>query len=185
MMQDYDGAEVVAAPGERIGTVERSYVDDSGIVRFVEVMIAAFFPTHRLIPLAGVQFTAGRLAVPYKMGRIMESPDASSASDILEGELLEQVQAYYGLGRESTDGETAGSSEEDVTVVPGKVVIPEPGTEMIQRVVEEEVMVRRRRVVKEVLHVRTGQVIERQTIPERVEVVQDGDVVVQDEQDNT
>src|SRR5207248_8228116 len=133
--------EVVAAPGERIGSVERSYVDDSGIVRFVEVMIGAFFAKHRLIPLAGAQFTAGRLVVPYKIGRIMESPDASSASDILEAELLEQVQAYYALGRESTDGETAGSSEEDVTVVPGKVVIPEPGTEMIQRVVEEEVMV--------------------------------------------
>jgi PRC-barrel domain len=181
MMQNYDGAEVVDAPGERIGTVERCYVDDSGIVRFVAVMIGAYFPKHRLIPVAGVQFTSGALVVPYTRDRIVESPDASSASDILEGELLKQVQAYYALGRESTDVETAGSTEEDVTMVPGEVVRPEPGTEMIQWVVEEEVMVRKRRVVTEVLHVRTGQVTEHQTTPERVEVIQDGDIVVRGE----
>src|SRR5438874_9753361 len=112
MMQDYDGAEVVDAHGERIGTVERSYVDDSGTARFVAVTIGAFFPKHRLIPLDGAQFYSGTLTVPYTIEMIMESPDASSASDTLEGELLEQVQAYYALGWESADIATAGSTEE-------------------------------------------------------------------------
>ena len=185
MIQDYDGAEVVDAQGEPIGAVERSYVDDSGIARFVELMIGAFFPKHRLIPLAGAQFTSGRLVVPHTMDMIVESPDASPASDTLEGELLEQVQAYYALDWESTDADTAGSTEEDVPVVPGEVVRPEPAIEMSRQVVEEEVVVRKRRVITKVLHVRTGQVIEHQTNPERIEVIQDGEVVVQDEQDNS
>jgi len=209
MIQDYDGAEVVDACGERIGTVERSYVDDSETARFVAVTIGAFLPKHRLIPLDGAQFTSGTLvtsgtlAVPYTIDMIMKSPDASSASDTLEGELLEQVQAYYARSRESTDVATAGSSEQDVAVVPagdvavvpGEVIIPEPASDMAWRagevrdrddvmaipIVEEEVVMVKRRV----LRVRPGQIIEHNTIPERVEVIQDGDVVVQDERDDT
>jgi len=203
MIQDYDGAEVVDACGERIGIVERSYVDASEIVRFVEVMIGAFLPKHRLIPLDGAHISSGTLTVPYTKDMIVQSPDASSVSDTLEGELLEQVQAYYARGRESTDVATAGSSEQDVAVVPagdvavvpGEVIIPEPASDMAWRagevrdrddvmaipIVEEEVVMVKRRV----LRVRPGQIIEHNTIPERVEVIQDGDVVVQDEQDNT
>jgi hypothetical protein len=182
MIESYDGAKVVDAQGERIGTVERSYVDDSGTARFVEVAIGAFFPKHRLIPLAGAQFTSGRLAVPYTMDMIVESPDASSASDTLDGELLEQVQAYWSPA--STDVETAGSTEEDGTAVPGEVVLLtlEPETDTAERVVEEEVVVVKRRVVKEVLRARTDQVIEHQTIPDRVEVIQEGDGMVQDKE---
>jgi len=203
MIQDYDGAEVVDACGERIGTVERSYVDDSETARFVAVTIGAFLPKHRLIPLDGAQNSSGTLTVPYTKDRIVQSPDASSVSDTLEGELLEQVQAYYARGRESTDVATAGSSEQDVAVVPagdvavvpGEVIIPEPASDMAWRagevrdrddvmaipIVEEEVVMVKRRV----LRVRPGQIIEHNTIPERVEVIQDGDVVVQDERDDT
>src|SRR2546421_13125025 len=148
MIQDYDGAEVVDVQGERIGTVERSYLDDSRTARFVKVAIGAFFPQHRLIPLAATHFTSGRLVVPYTMDMIVQSPDASSASDTLEGELLEQVQAYW--SRESTDVETAGSTEEDVTVVPDEIVLltPEPAIDTAQRVVEDDVVVVKRRGVK-------------------------------------
>jgi len=203
VIQDYDGAEVVDACGERIGIVERSYIDDTETTRFVAVAIGAFLPKHRLIPLDGAHIAAGTLTVPYTKDKIVQSPDASSVSDTLEGELLEQVQAYYARGRESTDVATAGSSEQDVAVVPagdvavvpGEVIIPEPASDMAWRagevrdrddvmaipIVEEEVVMVKRRV----LRVRPGQIIEHNTIPERVEVIQDGDVVVQDEWDDT
>lgn len=209
MMQDYDGAEVVDACGERIGIVERSYVDDTETTRFVAVAIGAFLPKHRLIPLDGAHIAAGTLTVPYTKDKIVQSPDASSVSDTLEGELLEQVQAYYARGRESTDVATAGSTEQDVAVVSGEIVIPEPAPDLAgwagegrdrddetaipiieeERaipIVEEEVVVVKRRV----LRVRKGQVIEHETIPatvhkEPVEVVQDGDIVVRGEQDYT
>jgi hypothetical protein len=51
--------------------------------------------------------------VPAQSSALTMSPNASSASGTLEGELLEQVQAYW--SRESTDVEGAGSTEEDVT----------------------------------------------------------------------
>ena len=65
------------------------------------------------------------------------------------------MQAYW--SRESTDVETAGSTEEDVIVVPDEVVLltpepatapPEPTPDTAQRVVEEDVMVVKRRGVK-------------------------------------
>jgi len=144
MIQDYDGAEVVDACGERIGTVERSYVDDSETARFVAVTIGAFLPKHRLIPLDGAQIAPGTLSVPYTKDMIVQSPDASSVSDTLEGELLEQVQAYYARGRESTDVAPAGSTAQDVAVVPAgdaavvpdEVIIPEPASDMAWRAVE-------------------------------------------------
>jgi len=213
MIQVYDGAGVVDACGERIGTVERTYVDESETARFVAVAIGAFLPKHRLIPLDGVQHAAGTLTVPYTKDMIVESPDASSVSNTLEGELLEQVQAYYARGRESTDVAAAGSTEQDVAVIPDEVIIPEPASDMAWRagegsvrddetaipiveeeraipIVEEEVVVVKRRIVKEVLRVRTGQVIEHETIPttvrmEPAQVVQDGDIVVRGEQDDS
>jgi Domain of unknown function (DUF2382)/PRC-barrel domain len=141
MVQDYDGAEVVDACGERIGIVERSYVDASETVRFVEVMIGAFLAKHRLIPLDGAQISSGTLTVPYTKDMIVQSPDASSVSDTLEGELLEQVQAYYARGRESTDVAPAGSTAQDVAVVPagdaavveGEVIIPEPASDLARQ----------------------------------------------------
>src|SRR2546421_12707365 len=102
MMQTYDGAKVVDAQGEPVGAVERSYVDDSGTVRLVEVAIGSFFPTYRLVPVADAQLRDGRLAVPYTKDVIVESPDASLTRATLEGELLERVWAYYGPDRRST-----------------------------------------------------------------------------------
>src|ERR671933_224850 len=110
MMQTYDGVDVVDVQGEPVGAVERSYVDGSGTVRLVEVMIGSFFPKYRLIPVANTQLTAGRLAVPYTKDMIVKSPDASPTRDTLEGELLEQVWAYFGSGRGSTDVAMAGSA---------------------------------------------------------------------------
>ena len=56
--------------------------------------------------------------------------------------------AYW--SRESTDVETAGSTEEDVTVVPDEIVLltPEPAIDTAQRVVEDDVVVVKRRGVK-------------------------------------
>jgi hypothetical protein len=88
------------------------------------------------------------------MDVIVESPDAFSASHTLEGELLEQVQAYW--SRKSIDIETAGHTEEHVAVVPDEVVLltpepapdtPKPAIDTAQRVVEDEVVMVKRRVV--------------------------------------
>jgi hypothetical protein len=211
-MQTYDGAEVVDAQGEPVGAVERSYVDDSGTGELVEVAIGSFFPTYRLVPVADAQLSDGRLAVPYTKDMIVESPDASLTDATVEGELLERVWAYYGPDRSSTAVAMAGSAVatgEDVTAAPaGRAGAREDTSEPVPDsalrigevrdrgdvieipIVEDEVEVVRRPVVKEVLRVRKVQVTEQKTIDttvrkERIEVAQDDDVVVRDNQDDT
>ena len=212
MMQTYDGAKVVDAQGEPVGTVERSYVDDSGTVRLVEVAIGSFFPTYRLVPVADAQLRDSRLAVPYTKDMIVESPDASLTRATLEGELLERVWAYYGPDGESTDVAMASSDvapSEDVTVAPAGQAgawddtserapdtarrigeVRDRGDVIEIPIVEDEVEVVRRPVVKEVLRVRKVQVTEQKTIDttvrkERIEVAQDDDVVARGNQDDT
>lgn len=95
MIQDYDGASVIDAAGHEIGTVERSYVDDRGAVRFVEVKIGRLLAKHRLVPVQDVDETAAGLEVAYTKQVIEDSPDASSTEDILTGETLKRVRNYY------------------------------------------------------------------------------------------
>ena len=85
MIPDCHGAVVVDAAGERIGTVERSYVDDGGAVRFVEVKIGAFLAKHRLVPIADAQSMKDGRVVPYTKDAIVASPDAACAGETLEG----------------------------------------------------------------------------------------------------
>jgi len=212
MMQTYDGAKVVDAQGKPVGAIERSYVDDSGTVRLVEVAIGSFFPTYRLVPVADAQLRDSRLAVPYTKDMIVESPDASLTRATLEGELLERVWAYYGPDRSSTGVAMAGSAVttgKDVTAAPAGRAgaqddTSEPAPDSALRIgevrdrgdvieipiVEDEVEVVRRPVVKEVLRVRKVRVTEQKTIDttvrkERIEVAQDDDVVARDNQDDT
>ncbi len=95
MMEDYDGTDVADAAGERIGTVERSYVDDQGNVQFIEVKLRGLRAKHRLIPMDIIDRTDDALTVPFARGVVEESPDASSARDTLEEDTLDQIRAYY------------------------------------------------------------------------------------------
>jgi len=95
MMEDYDGTDVTDAAGERIGSVERSYVDDQGTVQFIEVKLRGFRAKHRLIPMDIVDRTDDALTVSFAKGVVEESPDASSAGDALEGDTLDRIRAYY------------------------------------------------------------------------------------------
>ncbi len=94
MIQDYNGDTVVDATGERIGTVEQSYVDDGGTVRAVGVKIGTLRTKHRIVPVDGASREKDRLTVPYTKRTVEESPDAD-AGDTLEGEMLQRVRAYY------------------------------------------------------------------------------------------
>ncbi len=205
MLQDYDGAAIVDATGQRIGAVERSYVDDRGTARFVAVKIGALRAKQRLIPVASAQSTESGLVVPYTKDSIVASPDASSAGDLLEGALLEQVRAYYAGGRESRAGDTddrtttSGGAAAAVpiaqrggqdTAIAASDTAPQAGAvrdrgDVIEiPIMEDEVVTRP--VVKEVLRVRKERVTEPQTIQatlrkEDVQITHDGDVVVRDE----
>jgi len=95
MIEDYDGTDVADAAGERIGSVERSYADDQGTVRFIEVKLRGLRAKHRLIPMDIIDRMDDALTVPFAKGVVEESPDASSARDTLEEDTLNQIRAYY------------------------------------------------------------------------------------------
>ncbi|MBV9282642.1 MAG: DUF2382 domain-containing protein [Chloroflexi bacterium] len=98
MIEDYDGADLVDAGNGRIGKVERSYVDDTGRVRFVEVKMGGLRAKHRLVPTDQVERSGDALKVPFEKEIVEKSPDASSAGDTLEGDTLDEVRAYYARG---------------------------------------------------------------------------------------
>ena len=73
-MEDYDGAQVLDADGNAVGTVDRTYVDDGGTAQMVDVKIGNLFAKHRLVPVDQAQATDDGLQVPYIKDGIEESP---------------------------------------------------------------------------------------------------------------
>jgi hypothetical protein len=115
---DYDGASVLDSSGEPLGTVERTYVDDSNAARFVEVKIGTLFAKHRLIPVDdATQDDDGALHVPFDKQTIENSPEPAGG-DALEPADLEALQQFYGVagGGDEDGGAESPSSESDLAV---------------------------------------------------------------------
>lgn len=133
MVQDYNGATVVDTAGERIGTIERSYVDDTGTVRMVEVKIGRLRTKHRLVPVDDARPANDEVKVPYTKQMIEDSPDAG-ADDTLEGETLERVRAYYGGARRRVqdqaedDRRGQDQADDDRAAVPRKRTVQQSET---------------------------------------------------------
>ncbi len=114
-MDDYDGAQVIDAGGDHIGTVDRTYVDDNETPRFIEVKMGGLLPKHRLVPVDQAEMTDDGLRVPYVKDMIEESPHIGR-NDSLEGDTLEGVRSYYasGDGIEDTAPDEAPGRQEVV-----------------------------------------------------------------------
>lgn len=95
MLQDYDGSRVVDPDGNVIGTVERTYDDQVGVARYIEIKIGSLLAKHRLVPLENVQFDDNTLTVPYTKAIIEDGPDASSLKETLDGDTLQAAADYY------------------------------------------------------------------------------------------
>ena len=100
MIDDLDGAKVVDATGEQIGTVERSYVDDGGAVQLVAVKLGTLFAKHRLVPVEGAGRGDGVLTIPYAKQLVEDAPEADG-EDELDSTILERVRAHYPRDRVS------------------------------------------------------------------------------------
>ena len=124
MVQDYDGTAVVDAAGEKIGTVERSYVDDTGAVRVVSIKMGRLRAKHRLVPVDDVRPEEDALRIPYTKQVVEDSPDVG-VDDALEGETLEKVRAYYGSGRERLAHDRATVQEREAAVQEREAAVQE------------------------------------------------------------
>jgi hypothetical protein len=111
MFTDYDGADVFDAAGNKIGTVERTFIDDRGATQFVEVKLGSLFAKHRLVPVDEAEAGNGGIQVPFSKDEIEHSPDTKGLGETLEGDVLDEVRAYY--TPDSTGSEHGSDATED------------------------------------------------------------------------
>jgi hypothetical protein len=112
-MIDYDGAHLIDSAGDDIGTVERTYADDSGAVQMVEVKIGSLFAKHRMVPATDADLQDDGLHVPYDKATIVSSPDVSSAGDTFDGGNLDAVREYYRSAGSGVSNEPAAVPVDD------------------------------------------------------------------------
>ena len=113
MITDYDGVVVFDAEGDKIGHVERTYVDKLGQSTFVELKMGTLFAKHRLVPLDGVQPENDGLRIPLSKEEVEDSPDVSDIGDGVDDGVLGRVEAYYsGVGSAEPDDESAARANQ-------------------------------------------------------------------------
>lgn len=193
MTVTYDGATAYDAEGNKIGTVERTYIDDSGAAQFVAVKSGTLRHRHRLIPLAGADMGDNGLRLPYSSEAISDGPEVDP-EDTLEGDILGETRAYYlgSNGTETRDDERHHEDEAEHVDVP--LVAPASGEsveslgqvrdlgDVIEVPIVEERLVRQP-YVKEVVRIRKTSTSETRTVGadvrrESVEVDADEGVTV-------
>jgi hypothetical protein len=172
MMQDYDGIGVRDANDDKVGTVERTYVDSSGVPRFVEVEMGTLLHTYRLVPAEDAKLVEDELVVPYAKDTIEGSPEAPHDGETLEGDLLDQIHAYYDLDRQGVQAnEGVEQQVQEMPAMHSETAISTGQVRDLGDVIEvpivEEVLVKQP-VVKEVLRIRKRQVAESRTIRDDV-----------------
>jgi len=121
MNTDFDGSTVFDGADEKVGTVERTYIDDSDTVRFVAVRTGTLFHKHRLIPTDTAEFREDGLHVPYAKEDIEDGPTIDDPEDTLEGDILSQTREYYGdtpVDGGVAEGDTAIGANSDAEVIP-------------------------------------------------------------------
>jgi hypothetical protein len=192
MIEDYNGATVVDAAGERIGTVERSYVTGDGAVQVVSLKLGKLFAKHRLVPVDGIRPSGDTLHLPYLKELVEEAPEVD-ADDDLAGEALARVRRHYAAIRqvplvEAGSGDNAAPQAVTPTELPdgddgllSPRGISEDGEVIEIPLVEEEVV--KRPVVKEVIRVRKETVTRQQPVEttlrrEELVVDEQGEVAV-------
>jgi hypothetical protein len=94
MTDDFDGLDLIDSEGDKVGSIDRTYVDDEGNARMLSVKIGTILHSHRLVPADDVERGDGSVSVPYLKDVIEESPDFDG-DDTVEGDFLTAVREYY------------------------------------------------------------------------------------------
>jgi len=156
MNEQYDGKDVFEANGDLIGQIERSFLDDNGVVRMIEVRTSGLHSGSRLVPVDGATFEEQGLRIPYTMSQVTDSPQADTGADALEGDSLARIQNYYdrvSASRSSAEASASASSDEGID----PTAIRDVG-DYIEIPLVEEVLVKKQ-VVREVIRVRKTELV--------------------------
>jgi hypothetical protein len=107
MRQIYDGLQLLDSAGRPIGTIRQSYLDESGVVQFLDVKLRTVTGRHHLVPADHAETSPDGVRVPYARGVVEESP-AVRGDETLTGDELERVRDYY--AQEFGEGNVADSA---------------------------------------------------------------------------
>lgn len=197
MIDDFDGATLVDEPGEAVGVVARTYVDDNGTARLLGIDPEGV-DGQRLVPADGMhREEANVIRVPLARDAILGSPGVP-LTDELDGDVVAQVRAYYaGQVDELPADELEVLGETDQRHRPANDFAEIPTQEapegfgqvrdlgdVIEVPIVEEVLVKKP-IVREVLRIRKRTAVESGVAGadlrrERVEVVSAPDELVTD-----
>jgi len=96
MLQEAHGLPVVAADGDKIGTVEEIFYDDETRKPEWVGIGTGFFGTKRvLVPVERAEVAGDALRVPFAKDHVKDAPDIDG--DQISQETERELYAYYGL----------------------------------------------------------------------------------------
>lgn len=93
------GADAVTHNGDRIGTVEQVFIDDSTREPvFATIQTGLFGPKETVVPIEQAAFTNGRVAIPYGTSMVKDGPtvDPDRAPD---QHVLNELHQHFNLDR--------------------------------------------------------------------------------------
>ena len=107
------GGNVVAADGQKIGSIGQVYVDDStGEPSFVTVKTGLFGTAESFVPLRDATLTGGDIRVAYSKNEVKDAPRVDPDGQITPTE-EQRLYAHYGLS--SRGGYTSERAAESDT----------------------------------------------------------------------
>jgi uncharacterized protein (TIGR02271 family) len=96
-IQGLEGREVVDRDGQKIGTIDQIYVDDStGAPEFALVKSGLFGSKSRFVPVRDAVESGGELQVPYSNDQVKDAPSCDPDGHLSEAE-ESKLYSYYGL----------------------------------------------------------------------------------------
>jgi uncharacterized protein (TIGR02271 family) len=133
----FEGRDVIDQDGEKIGTIDQVYVDDtSGAPEFALVKSGLFGTKSRFVPVRDARAEGDDVRVPYPKDTVADAPSVDPDGHLSESEEAE-LYRYYNL---EYSGAQSGSGIGDVGMR-GTAEAPEHGRDDAMTRSEEELRV--------------------------------------------
>lgn len=96
-LDDLDGAKVIGADGEKIGSVSDVYYDaEGGEPQWALVSTGLFGTRSSFVPLLGAEWRHGELLVPFAKDQVQDAPNIDDEGDLNRNEEAELAR-HYGM----------------------------------------------------------------------------------------
>ena len=113
-VRSWQGATMVDADGDKIGTVESIYLDDqTGEPEWALVNTGLFGSRSSFVPLAQASGSGDQVQVPYEKQQVKDAPRVDTDQHLSEAE-EQELWRHYGLDYDSGYTDTADRDGDDI-----------------------------------------------------------------------